>query len=177
MTTTADCAATTAPPAVLIAGVGNIFAGDDAFGVEVAQRLRARQLPANMRVVDFGNRAIDLAYALQDQCDAAVLIDATTRGGPPGTLYVIDPEIEPGPAAAGTSGIALGHDVDPNAVLRMIGGGCSRCRRIVIVGCEPQTLGDEFDGAIGLSMPVAAAVEQAIGVVERVAAQLSGART
>src|SRR5438270_10803156 len=89
-------------PRVLVAGIGNIFLGDDAFGVEVAQRLAQRPLPAGVRVVDFGIRGLDLTYALLDGQDAVILVDATLRGGPPGTLYVIEPEAEgrPEPGAA-----------------------------------------------------------------------------
>ena len=80
-------------PRILIAGIGNIFLGDDGFGVEVAQRLLRRQLPDGVRVVDFGIRGYDLAYALLDGYDAAILVDAAARGGEPGTLYVIEPEL------------------------------------------------------------------------------------
>lgn len=165
---------------VLIAGVGNIFAGDDAFGVEVARRLAARPHPPNLRVRDFGNRAVDLAYALLDECDAAVLVDAAARGGPPGTLYVIEPQEQgagarPGSGAGGlAAGVPSFHGFDPNAVLRLFGEGQGRCRRVLIVGCEPQSLGDGLEGAMGLSEPVAEAVERALGVVERLAAQLAG---
>src|ERR1043165_4095819 len=77
---------------ILVAGLGNVFLGDDAFGVVVAQRLHSRALPAGVDVADFGIRGIDLAYSLPDY-DAAVLIDTTARGGAPGTLYVIEPEV------------------------------------------------------------------------------------
>src|SRR3954462_334859 len=81
-------------PRLLIAGVGNIFLGDDAFGVEVVQRLARRPLPEGIRVVDFGIRGLDLAYALLDGYEATILVDALPRGGPPGTLYVLEPELE-----------------------------------------------------------------------------------
>src|SRR3954452_5244184 len=81
-------------PRVLVAGLGNIFLGDDAFGVEVVQRLARRPQPDGVRLVDFGIRGLDLTYALLDSCDAVVLVDATPRGGLPGTLYVIEPQVE-----------------------------------------------------------------------------------
>src|SRR5215475_554518 len=81
-------------PYILIAGVGNIFLGDDAFGSEVARRLSERSLPAKVRVIDFGIRGLDLAYALLDEYEAVILIDATQRGKPPGTLYLIEPDLE-----------------------------------------------------------------------------------
>jgi hydrogenase maturation protease len=159
---------------VLVAGLGNIFAGDDAFGVEVAQRLATRTLPPGTRVVDFGIRAIDLAYALADGCDAAVLVDAASRGEAPGTLYVIEPECGGAEAAPPLAG---SHALDADAVLRTLPPQAMRCRRIVIVGCEPQTFGDEFDdglGAMGLSAPVARAVDPAVDLVAAWAARLQG---
>ena len=70
---------------ILVAGIGNIFLGDDGFGVEVAQQLVTRQLPEGVRVVDFGIRGFDLAYALLDAPDATILVDAMPRGDPAGT--------------------------------------------------------------------------------------------
>src|SRR5438128_1754175 len=99
---------TTPPPdrrAVLVAGVGNIFLGDDAFGVEVAQRLARRPLPAGVRVVDFGIRGLDLAYALLDPYEAVILVDAMPRGEQPGTLYVLEPDL--GPDSAPAEGLPL----------------------------------------------------------------------
>ena len=106
-------------PRVLIAGVGNIFLGDDAFGVEVAQLLARRQLPDGVRVVDFGIRGLDLAYTLLDPYEAVVLVDAMPRGGRPGTLYVLEPECVP---AEGSEAIPLmdAHSLDPARVLRLV---------------------------------------------------------
>ncbi len=155
--------------ALLIACVGNIFKGDDAFGVEVARRLAGRQLPPDVDLVDFGIRGIDLTYALLDRYDAAVLVDATRQGGAPGTLYVIEPE--PGEAAEGELALTP-HDLDPTKVLRMVSAMNGRCRRIVLVGCEPETFGDELEGKMGLSEPVTAAVDEAVYVIEGVVADL-----
>ena len=101
---------------VLLAGIGNIFLGDDAFGVEVVAKLRERALPDGVEVVDFGIRGVDLAFALE-RCDAAVLIDATARGGAPGTLYVIEPQIRD---MEGSSEGASPHAMTPERVLRWI---------------------------------------------------------
>ena len=65
---------------VLVAGIGNVFLGDDGWGVALAGRLSDRALPRGVDVVDFGIRGMDLAYAMQDDYDAVVLLDATPRG-------------------------------------------------------------------------------------------------
>ena len=155
-------------PRVLIAGIGNIFLGDDAFGVEVARRLASRPLPEGVRVVDFGIRGFDLAFALLDGCDLAVLVDATPRGGPPGTLYVIEPEPEPAEAAGG---MVETHGMNPMNVLRLVRSMGGRPPPMRVVGCEPATLGSEEDPALGLSEPVAAAVDEAVRLIEGLVAE------
>ena len=155
--------------ALLIACVGNIFKGDDAFGVEVARRLAGRELPPGVDLVDFGIRGIDLTYALLDRYDTAVLVDAISRGGAPGTIYVLEPEPD---EAAAEELLLAPHDLDPARVLRMVNAMDGRCRRIVLVGCEPETLGDEIEGRMGLSAPVTAAVDEALQVIEDVVADL-----
>src|SRR3954467_12260006 len=87
---------------ILVAGIGNVFLGDDGFGVALAERLAERELPAGVEVVDYGIRGMDLAYALQDGYDAVVFLDATPRGDQPGTLYVIEPELDEGEVAIDT---------------------------------------------------------------------------
>lgn len=151
---------------ILIAGIGNVFKGDDAFGVEVVKRLAGRNLPVQADVVDFGINGIDLIYALVDRYDSALLIDTTQRGGVPGTLYVIEPEV-PTDAVADPSDLMLTpHELDPVKVLRMVRAMDGRCRKIVLLGCEPADFGDEWEGKMGLTEPVAAAVEDAIGLIE-----------
>ncbi len=151
---------------ILVAGIGNIFQGDDAFGVEVAQRLLRRGAGESVDVVDFGIRGYDLAYALMDNYDVAILVDATQRGGDPGTLYTIEPEMPAGePVAMG------GHGLDPTSVLRMVQSLGGRTGRVLVLGCEPAELGGE-EGAMGLSPAVEAAIEPAIATVDRLIAQL-----
>ncbi|HUA83089.1 MAG TPA: hydrogenase maturation protease [Bryobacteraceae bacterium] len=144
---------------ILVACIGNIFLGDDGFGVEVARKLAQRKLPENVVVKDFGIRGLDLAYALLDPYDLAILVDACPLGGAPGTVYVIEPE-----AAAGAAAIDP-HSMHPMNVLRtakaMGGASCP----VLIVGCEPADLGPE-QGKMGLSETVEAALEEAAGVVE-----------
>jgi hydrogenase maturation protease len=156
-------------PRVLVAGIGNIFLGDDAFGVEVARRLLERPLPDGVDVADFGIRGFDLAYALMDGYDAAVLVDALACGGPPGTLYVLEPD----PAEWDVAEQAIQtHGLDPLTVLRLVrtlGGTCPTLR---VLGCEPATFGTEEEPVVGLSAPVQAAVAEAVGLAEALARSL-----
>jgi hydrogenase maturation protease len=166
------------PPRILIAGIGNIFLGDDAFGSEVARRMMAHPLPDGVSVVDFGIRGLDLAYALLDDRDVTILIDAMPHGGPPGTLYVIEPDpVDPGESSPGDP-IIEGHGMDPVRVLRMVAAMGGKPRRVLVVGCEPATLGSDDDPAMGLSPPVEAAVGEAIrlihSLVERLMAEREG---
>jgi hydrogenase maturation protease len=154
---------------VLIAGIGNVFLGDDGFGVALAGRLAQRELPAGVEVVDFGIRGMDLAYAMQDAYDAVLLLDATPRGERPGTLYVIEPELEEGEAAIDT------HGMDPVKVLalaRALGG---RPPRTLVVGCEPQTrMSDDDEHVVAeLSEPVRLALDEAARLVESLLAELT----
>ncbi len=152
---------------VLIAGIGNIFLGDDAFGVEVAQRLAGRKLPERVKVVDFGIRGFDLAYALLDRFEVTILVDACPRGGAPGTLYVIEPDLNVSAQEAAEAGQMTvdAHSMNPMNVIRMAKSMGGELKRILLVGCEPLTLGPE-EGAMGLSEPVAAMVEEAANRIE-----------
>lgn len=141
----------------LIAGIGNIFLGDDGFGAEVARRLSGQDLPEHVTVADYGIAGLHLAYDLCGGYDRAILIDATPRGEQPGTVYVIEPER---PAEPGT-GLFDAHSMQPDVVLDMIGTLDGRDLRVLIVGCEPAS----SDPGIGLSEPVAAAVGHAVGIV------------
>jgi hydrogenase maturation protease len=141
----------------LIAGIGNIFLGDDGFGVEVARRLAAEDLPAHVTVADYGIAGMHLAYDLCEGYDRAILIDATPRGAPPGTVYVIEPEQQAEPQLA----LLDAHGMQPDVVLGMIGTLGGAPRGVLIVGCEPAS----SDPGIGLSEPVAAAVDNAVKAV------------
>lgn len=159
---------------ILVAGVGNIFLGDDGFGVEVVRRLHERRSeawPPDVRVIDYGIRGIDLYYALLDGVDLAVLADATHRDGPPGTLYVIEPSrTNTNEDFTGDASPVLlsAHDLDPAKVLHAVQEMGGEVGRIVLVGCEPESLGTEDgqEGRMGLSAPVAAAVEAAVDTIE-----------
>jgi hydrogenase maturation protease len=157
---------------VLVAGIGNVFMADDGFGVEVVRRLAERALPAGVDVADFGIRGLDLVYALGEDYDAVVLVDALPRGGPPGALSVIEPEVEPGEVMLDA------HGMDPVKVLALARQLGDVPERIVLVGCEPQVRmrGDEEDVVVGLSEPVGAAVHEAVGLVEGLVRELTSAQ-
>jgi hydrogenase maturation protease len=157
---------------VLIAGIGNVFKGDDGFGVEVVQRLAQKDLPSGVKVVDFGICGIDLTYALLDGYRAAILVDAVQCGGEPGTIYVIEPDWPSDEEAASAELLFTPHDLDPAKVLRLVKALEGRCERLVLVGCEPETFGDEDDGAMGLSPPVAAALDAAVLTIESLVGEL-----
>ncbi|MBV9123510.1 MAG: hydrogenase maturation protease, partial [Planctomycetes bacterium] len=154
-------------PRVLVAGIGNIFLGDDAFGVEVARRLADQPQPEGVRVVDFGIRGLDLAYALLEDWDLAILVDATPRGHPPGTLYLIQPDLDNLEVPGAQEMLVETHGMNPLKVLRLVLAMGGRVPRLRVVGCEPGTVGTEEDPIMGLSPPVQAAVEGAIQMIQK----------
>lgn len=154
----------TQKPAILVAGIGNIFLGDDAFGVEVVRRLAGVQLPESVRVADFGIRGFDLAYALQDGYETTILLDACPHGEAPGTLYVIEPDLK---ALDDPQAVVEAHAMNPINVLRMARAMNIEIKNVLLVGCEPETLGGE-EGQMGLSAAVEAAVDHAVKLVESI---------
>lgn len=160
-------------PSVLIAGIGNIFHGDDGFGVAVAQKLAEAPLPAHVRVMEIGIRSVDLAFALLENPDLVILIDATQRAGAPGTLYTI--EIEPAnvPDVRNGGPIVNSHAFDPVRVLAFAKSMGAELKRILLVGCEPLALDHEDTGHIGLSEVVAAAIGPAVEMIRNLIAQFT----
>jgi hydrogenase maturation protease len=156
---------------VLVAGVGNIFLGDDGFGVEVANRLAGVPMPEDVRVADFGIRGVHLAYELLEGYDALVLIDALAMAEAPGTVAVIEPEMAVlTPPGADVAPAMDAHSMNPGVVLGMLAGLGGTVDVIRVVGCEPATLED----GIGLSAPVAAAVDDAVTVVKQLVDEICG---
>lgn len=150
-------------PRVLVAGIGNVFRRDDAFGSEVARALLRDALPAGVRVEDYGIRGMHLAYDLLDGYDALVIVDTVPPRGRPGeltTLQVGRDDLSGGDFDA--------HGMEPAAMLaslEMLGG---RLPRTYVVGCQPAETGD----GMGLSPPVAAAVPAAVGAVRELLARV-----
>ena len=155
---------------ILVAGIGNIFLQDDGFGVEVAKRLADSELPEGVKVADFGIRGVHLAYEMLDGgYDMTILIDAAPRGEAPGTVYLIEPDLD---IDAQQSASMDAHSMDPQVVfatLKSLGGSP---RRVLIVGCEPLVI----DDGIGLSEPVGRAVEEAVRLVHSVVDDLAAER-
>jgi hydrogenase maturation protease len=148
-------------PRLLVAGIGNIFFGDDAFGSEVARELMKQSWPEGVLVEDFGIRSYDLAYALMDGVDA-LFIDITPRGGEPGMLYVMELEM---PELGDRTEMPDGHSLNPVLVLQMVQAQGGKAGRLFLLGCEPSRVDFEED-AMGLSVPVQAAVPIAVRKVE-----------
>ena len=126
-------------------------------------------------MVDYGIRGLDLAYALLDDYEVAILVDAAGQGGDPGTLYVLEPELT-NAEAGGQQPMMEAHGMNPMRVLDMVRAMGGRLRRVLLVGCEPATLGDEFEGAMGLSDTVQAAVDGAVAIVEALIGKAAGER-
>ncbi len=144
---------------VLVAGIGNIFQTDDAFGVEVARRLTTRRLPPGARVKDFGIRGVHLAYELLEGYHGLVLIDAVPMGEPAGTLAVIAPEMRP---ESGTGDdmapVVDAHTMNPEVVLRTLARLGGSVERIFVLGCQPASLQE----GMGLTPAVATAIDEAV---------------
>jgi hydrogenase maturation protease len=166
---------------VLIAGIGNVFLGDDGFGVEVVKRLAERELPEGVEVVDFGIRGLDLAFALMDPYESVIFVDALPRGESPGTVYLIEPEIEDKDEAAIDA-----HGMDPVKVIRFARALGAEIPRTLVVGCEPQNIPGRRgrsethpydDMLMELSEPVRAAVEEAAKLVESLVVEMYGSNS
>lgn len=160
---------------MLVAGVGNIFLGDDGFGVEVARRLATEDLPEWVRLADYGISGMHLAYDLANGYETTILIDATSRGDEPGTIYVIelDHTRPPETADPGTgSQLFDAHGMQPDVVFGVLDMLGADAGKVLLVGCEPVSV----DYGIGLSPAVTAAVGEAVRVVKGlIAATGSGA--
>jgi hydrogenase maturation protease len=148
---------------ILIAGIGNIFFGDDAFGCEVISELSRRNLPAEVCINDFGIRSYDLACALTKEYEAVILVDAAPRGQPPGTVYLIEPDRDELRRLAPATPDA--HSFDPVSALKLAHSFGGFSGKLFLVGCEPAVLEND-DGAMGLSEPVREAVPRAIDLIE-----------
>lgn len=166
---------------ILVACIGNIFMGDDGFGVEVAQRLMShknRRYPEGVEVFDFGIRGFDLAYTLLEEYDTLILVDAIARGGAPGTVYLIEPDLSQIGSENAVEAARVGldaHSMDPMKVLAFAKTLGARPIHTLLVGCEPSVITgneDYLDMQMGLSEPVQAAIDEAIKMIDSLIEQL-----
>ncbi|MDB4961908.1 MAG: Hydrogenase maturation protease [Myxococcales bacterium] len=151
----------------LVAGIGNIFFGDDGFGVEVARRLAGTALPEGTRVADYGIRGVHLAYDLLETIDCLIVADCVPRGGEPGTLYLIEPDVDDLDALGSPRDLDDAHGMQLPAVfasVRTLGG---RLPPIRIVGCEPA----DTSPHIGLSPAIEGALAGALEMIRDVIAR------
>ncbi|MGH3439579.1 MAG: hydrogenase maturation protease [Sciscionella sp.] len=157
-------------PRVLVAGIGNIFLGDDGFGVEVARRLSYVELPDGVQVADYGISGMHLAYDLTDGFDTVIMVDALCRNEEPGTLFVL----QVGRDQFGSPGGQLdAHGMQPAAVLGLLDMLGGEAGRVLVVGCEPESVED----GIGLSVAVSAALDKAVELVSELAEESCGVAT
>jgi hydrogenase maturation protease len=155
----------------LVAGVGNVFQRDDAFGVEVIRLLADRPRPAGVEIADFGIRGVHLVYELLDGCDLFVLVDAAQRGCAPGTVTVL--EVEPADMArqqaADGTGVLDAHGLAPDEIFAMLASMGNHPRRSLVVACEPA----DVSAGMGLSDQVREALPQAVRAVEAILEQIT----
>jgi hydrogenase maturation protease len=161
----------TRSPRILVACIGNIFLGDDGFGCEVARSLAGKKLPFDVQLIDYGIRGLDLAFALVEPYSVVILVDAIARGGTPGAVYVLQPVIDPSPPSVTPNA----HSMEPQHLLAMARSVGDIRSEIYIVGCEPLDFGDELEGRMGLSSPVASAVPAAVEIILDLISRVRGA--
>jgi hydrogenase maturation protease len=160
---------------ILVAGVGNIFLGDDAWGVEVVTRLLREELPENVHAEDFGIRGVHLAYEILNGYDTVILVDAAPRGEQPGTVYVM--EIDPVATAATSdelgetgAGVMDAHRMDPASVIALVGSLGGAVGRVLLVGCEPESTEEGAE----LSAAVRGAIDKAIETIRELIKEDAG---
>jgi hydrogenase maturation protease len=146
---------------VLIACVGNILRGDDGFGVAVAQALQTRTFPPGVDLMETGIGGMSIVQELMDGYEALIIVDAVDRGAPPGTLFVLQPDV-PSPEALSTdewrAQFSNLHLAEPSRILLLARAAGVLPPRVAILGCQPECL-DDFNP--GLSPTIAAAVAPA----------------
>jgi hydrogenase maturation protease len=171
-----------APLGVLVAGIGNIFLSDDGFGVEVLRRIDPAHLPPGVTATDYGIRGVHLAYDLLDgRVRTLIMVDALPTGEPPGTVSLLEVDEAALTELTDEPGTVDSHAMNPEAVLVALHALGGHVDRVLVVGCEPDTV----EPGIGLSGPVAAAVDGAAALAIETAARaaselrevMAGART
>jgi hydrogenase maturation protease len=158
---------------ILVAGVGNAWLRDDAFGGEVVRRLEARGVPSGVTVMDFGTGGLDLAYEVIRGYSALVLLDASRQGGEPGTLYVMEPDRGEFAGALQDGENIDPHAMDPHTVLRFVSAVGGWPPKVLVIACEP---GEVDEPGLGLTPPVDRAAGAAVDLVLDTIEELRDAR-
>ncbi|MFZ0041221.1 MAG: hydrogenase maturation protease [Solirubrobacteraceae bacterium] len=158
---------------ILVAGIGNAWLKDDGFGGEVAKLLSERKLPDGVSVIDFGTGGLDLAYEVMRGYDALILVDVSRQGEPPGTLYVMEADVDEIDGQIEDGQMLDPHGMDPQTVLRFVKYVGGWPGRVFVVACEPEVVEDV---GFGLSEPVTGALERAADVVLETVAELHAER-
>jgi hydrogenase maturation protease len=153
---------------ILVAGVGNVFLRDDAFGVEVVRLLAERPQPPGVQIRDYGIRGVHLVYELLNGYDLFVLVDAAPRGLAPGTVTVLEVEV-PGPDDPSAQPVIDAHSLTPDAIFGLLASLGGHPGRSLVVACEPA----EIDAGMGLTDPVRDALPHAVRAVEEILAQVT----
>jgi hydrogenase maturation protease len=154
---------------ILVAGVGNAWLQDDAFGGEVARRLETQGVPSGVKVMDFGTNGLDLSYEVMRGYDALIIVDASRQGEVPGTLYQMEAQREDFPTTIEDGETIDLHGMDPHTVLRFVSATGGWPGKVMVIGCEP---GEVDDVGLGLTPPVAAAVDRAVELVRETIGEL-----
>ena len=152
---------------ILVAGVGNVLRADDAFGVEVARRLEATELPDGVKVVETGIGGIALVQELQEGYDALVVVDAVDRGRPAGQLMLIEPDVVDVNALTWSEKhdlLADMHLATPERAMMLARALGVLPQKLLMVGCQP--LDPESIGT-AMSEPVRDAVDRAVVEIVR----------
>jgi hydrogenase maturation protease len=152
----------------LVAGVGNVFLRDDAFGVEVVRLLAEQPCPPGVEIRDFGIRGVHLVYELLNGCDLLVLVDAAPRGEEPGTVTVL--EVDPPEPDALPQPVIDAHSLTPDGIFALLSSLGGRAGRSLVVACEPA----DVSAGMGLSEPVQQALPHAVRAVQDILARAAG---
>lgn len=145
---------------ILIACLGNIFYGDDAFGVEVAKSLAAKDLPENVKLIDFGIRGIDLAFELINDYELVVLVDTIKIGADAGSVFVFEPRM------SGAESGNFAHDLTPTKAMHIAARLKTKPKKMLLVGCEPVNLEFNDEMSAEIEKAVAIAVEKILEIIE-----------
>lgn len=144
---------------ILVACLGNIFYGDDAFGIEVFKRLSKQGLPENIKVQDFGIRGIDLAFEISENYDLVILVDTVKVGAKAGSVLILEPKIK-------EDFDIFTHDLTPNKALQFAANFENKPKKMLLIGCEPANLEFNDEMSEEVKNAIGKAVEKALEIIK-----------